>query len=411
MQNTHPNPAVQARKTPRVPPSETPDGVQPTSLASVTRDGQRFQEPQPALAAVLLALLDGSDFAGALMPWGKPGPIRLPADPDERAALVDAHLRGGPADVAYSPVGRAPETVRVDALALAGFCPAADGGCRWAGIDLDAADGHGAGGLADPLHAARCFAERADAAGLLGGLLAARSRGGRGVHVFVFPPEPVALADAVFAAAALTAAAFKVADSDAADGAPHAARRADGAIAKPGQAGAVELVPRSTVQPPRGWSLALPAAGAFIERGGGGIIDPFTGQPATLADVPRCDPAAWRAFIVEARARLPRRMPPEHAVRSAKARTPRGGTDGRSPLESPAIRPETRAFMAGQVAPGGRNVAAFAASCNLIGSGVPEREAEWIILAGAAACGLSEREARTAFSSAVGSLRRKGGRR
>ncbi|MFH0983389.1 MAG: hypothetical protein V2A79_17870 [Planctomycetota bacterium] len=365
----------------------------------------------PTLAAVLLAMLDGCDLAGALMPWGKPGPIRLPIDPDERAALVDAHLCGAPADVVYSPAERAPESVRVDALALAALCPATDGGCRWLAIDLDAADGHGAGGLADPLHATRCFAERADAAGLLGGLLTARSRGGRGVHVFVFTPEPVPLADAVLAAAALAAAAFCSADADVRDGAPHAFRQGDGGIARPGQPGAVELVPRSTAKPPQGWGLALPAAGAFTAQGGGIIIDAFDGAPVTPDAPPRCGPAAWRRFIDEARARIPRQVPVGRATGRAKARTPRGGADGRSPMDSPAIRPETRAFLAGQVAPGGRNVAAFAASCNLLGCGVPEGEAKRLVLAGAAVCGLGEREARTAFASAVGSLQRKGGRR
>jgi hypothetical protein len=212
----------------------------------------------------LLALLDGADFANAMLPWGSPGPVRLPDTASERAALANAHLAGGPADVLYSPMDHDPERGHVDALALAALCPAADGLCRWLACDLDAADGHGAGGLADPAHAARCIAERADNAGLGGGLLIARSRGGAGRHVWLLLPEPTPLADAMLGLAVLVAQAFRVAVADVGDyGGAQAFRRPDGQAVQPGQAGAVELIPRGAARPSRGWALALPAAGAY----------------------------------------------------------------------------------------------------------------------------------------------------
>jgi hypothetical protein len=337
----------------------------------------------------VLAILDGATHANTTMPWGRFGPILLPDDPAERAALVDAHLAGGPADVLYSPAGSLPEAKRIDRLALAAFTPGADGLCRWLGLDLDATD-HGPGGLADPLHAARCLAERADNAGLGSGLLAARSRGRRGIHIFLLLPAPAPLADAVLGVAALAASAFKVAAADVADGAPHAFRRADGAIAQPGQPGGVELLPRSTARPAIGWPLALPTPDK--------IIDPLSGQPVTLAAVPRCDAGSWQRFIDAARAMLPkpapRPLPPEPHYH-----------DG-DPLER--IDSRTRVFLDGGTPTGTRNIAAFAAACNLLGVGVLDTQAERLILDGAARCGLPEHEARAAFASAVGAIRQRG---
>ncbi len=220
-------------------------------------------------APLLHALLDGATFANAARRSGKPCRIRLPDDPESRTAIVDAHLRGAPSTLTFHANGHRPWREQVDAVALAAFCPSADGRCRWLGIDLDAAD-HGATGLVDPMYAARTIAERAANAGLMTGLLIARSRRGRGRHLFLLLPEPVALADGVIGVAALAAAAFKVAASDVAEyGAQHAFRRVNGVIARPGEAGAVELLPRSTVKPPHGWPLALPGAGAFAAHGGG----------------------------------------------------------------------------------------------------------------------------------------------
>jgi hypothetical protein len=390
-------------------PATTGRGPKLTHTCRLTAPwGGNKAEHYSAIRLTLRAMLDGAAVANAVMPWGKPGPIRLPDDPTERAALVNAHVRGEPADVTYCPAGHAPSMVHVEALALAGFCPAADGRCRWLGIDLDAADGHGAGGLADPEHAAGCLVERADAAGLLSGLLVARSRGGRGRHVFVFPPEPVALADGVLALAALVASAFKIAAADADNyGAPHAFRCADGAIAEPGQAGAMELRPRGTARPALGWTLALPAAGAFAQAGGGTVLDPFTDTPCELSAVPRCDARQWARFVADARAMLPRQRPGKLDSRPVAGRSGVRWASGTGPR---ALDARTHDFLEGRVSQGTRNSACFAAGCNLLGSGVSESEAERLILAGAVACELPEREARTCFASAAMAAQTKGRR-
>ena len=78
-------------------------------------------------------LLDGATHATALMPWGSPGPIRLPEDEAGRTRLVVAHLAGAPAEVEYEPEGKPPRTVRVDRLVMSALCPAADGLARWLG--------------------------------------------------------------------------------------------------------------------------------------------------------------------------------------------------------------------------------------------------------------------------------------
>ena len=357
--------------------------------------------------AVLRALLDGATFANATRRNGKPCRIRLPDDPESRTAIVDAHLGGAPAMLTFCADGHEPWKEHVDAVALAALCPGVDGRCRWVGIDLDAAD-HGERGLIDPVHATRTIAERAADAGLMSGLFVARSRRGRGRHVFLILPEPVALADAVIGVAALVAAAFKVAASDVTEyGGQHAFRRSDGSIARPGDAGAVELLPRSTMRPPHGWALALPGASAYASHGGGVIVDPFSDQPIHLECVPRCDHVAWSRFIEEARATLSKRNATE-APRSLK-RPANCKDKPRRPIDN--IDARTRAFLDGCTPQGARNMSAFAASANLLGCGMEEHEAERLILTGAAACGLSERETRTAFSSAVGAITRKRRRR
>ncbi len=354
-------------------------------------------------APLLLALLDGATFANATRRSGKPCRIRLPDDPESRTAIVDAHLRGAPSTLTFHANGHTPWREQVDAVALAAFCPAADGRCRWVGIDLDAAD-HGATGLVDPMYVARTIAERAANAGLMAGLLIARSRRGRGRHVFMLLPEPVALADAVIGVAALAAAAFKVAASDVAEyGAQHAFCRADGAIARPGEAGAVELLPRSTVKPPHGWALALPGAGAFASHGGGVIVDPFEDQPINYDRVPRCDHEAWSRFIEEARATLSKR---NAATAPQLMRRIVNYTDRpRRPIDR--IDARTQAFLDGHTPEGTRNMSAFAASANLLGCGIDQREAKRLIVAGAAACDLPQREALDAFKSAVETLARR----
>jgi hypothetical protein len=139
-------------------------------------------------------------------------------------------------------------------------------------------------------------------------------------------------------------------------------------------------------------------------KGGGIIVDPFNGQPAELRAVPRCDAGAWRRLVTEARSELARKTPRKPVSRHAGPRKPIGGY-GRTALER--IDARTRVFLDGRTPQGTRNVAAFAASCNLLGAGVGEAEAERLILAGAVGCGLPEREARTAFASAVGAMRQR----
>lgn len=351
---------------------------------------------------LLLALLDGTTFANAVRRNGRPCRIRLPDDPKSRAVLVDAHVRGEPATLTFHADGHDPWQEYVDAVVLGALCPAVDAHCRWIGVDLDGTD-HGDRGLADPVHAARNIAERAADFGLMSGLLVARSCRGRGQHVFLVLPEPVVLPDAVIGVAALAAAAFKVASSDVLEyGAQHAFNRGDGTVARLGDTGAVELLPRSTVKPPYGWALALPGAGAFATHGGGVIVDPFTDQPTNHQRIPRCGHDAWSRFIADAQEKLPRtKSAGEHAhpvrVRHARAL--------RAPLDR--IDPRTRAFIDGHAADGGRNAAAFAASANLLGCGLEEREAQQLILLGSMRCGLPPHEATTAFKSAVKALARR----
>lgn len=249
---------------------------------------------------MLLGLLEGATFANATRRNGRPCRIRLPDDRAARAELVARHVRGESCTLTFLAEGHEPWSENVGAVVLAAMCPGNDGRCRWIGIDLDASD-HGSQGLADPVHAARVIAERADEFGLSSGVVVARSRRGRGRHVFLIPPEPAELDDAVVAVAALVAAAFRVAASDVMDyEAQHAFRRATGAIASPGDAGAVELVPRSNLNPPYGWALALPGAGAFVASGGGVFVDAFENRPVNHERVPRCNAQAWSGFIREA---------------------------------------------------------------------------------------------------------------
>lgn len=346
---------------------------------------------------LLLAMLDGCRFANATMPWGSPGPMELPGDARARTALVEAHIAAAPFDVVYVPADKPAQRLRLRATSLAALCPDADGNARWLGLDLDGED-HGASGLADPGHAVRCIAEAADRAGLFSGLVVARSRRGRGRHMFVVLPGPTPLHDAVFGVAALISAAYVIAAADVAEhGTPHAFRRADGRLAQPGDSGAVELIPRSSLRPRHGWPLTLPAGGAFAASGGGVIVDPFDNSPHSLSEVPRCDHRHWVRFIADVRAhRARRRLLSNHRPLVT------------SPASSPRrISDQTRAFLAGEVKEGMRNIACFAAACNLIGTGVSETEAEQLILTGAAKCGLGEREARVAFASAIGTLRRR----
>lgn len=339
---------------------------------------------------ILLALVAGSTFVNAIRRSGNPCRVRIPNDLSCRAELINTHTAGEPAVLTFYADGRDPWQEEVDAVALAAFCPDADGGCRWIGIDLDAPD-HGENGLADPVHAMRTIAERADATGLSSGLIAARSRRGQGRHLFLILPEPVPLTDAVIGLAALTAAAFKIATSDADEHLDvHAFRSANGAIARPGDAGAVELLPRSTTRPPHGWALALPAAGASRSLGGGIIVDAFNDKPIQHECIPRCDPEAWRRLVTENRQFLTR-------IEQGQDRSRPCCTEPTGPHR---LHPLTEEFLLGQTPTGRRNASAFAAACNLLGTGQPLPEVERQIVDGARCCELPESEARRAVQSA-----------
>lgn len=351
---------------------------------------------------LLLALLDGCDTANAAMPWGKPGPVFLPVDEDARRSLIRAHLEGKPANVLYIPEGQAEQSVDVAPLVLSSFCPASDGKVRWIGFDLDASDGHGEGGLVDPARALGCLAERADAAGMFSGLVCSVSGGGKGRHVRLTTPGPVCLDDAVLVAAGLAAAACRIANQDVEDfERPHAFLCGNGVIASPGEAGRFELFPVSTLKPRLGWPLTLPLAGAHRARGGGLLVDPFTGKPIDLEAMPETSPEAWARFLRETRQAIARRQRP-----AARPRTSRKDPHQRTALELLEIaHPETRALVSGQVEQGNRNAATFKAACNLLGLGLDPSEVESLVLQGAMACGLRLSEARAAVQSA---LKRKG---
>lgn len=350
--------------------------------------------------SLLLALLDGAIWATCVRNNGRPGRIALPSDPRQRDALVDAHLAGEPAKLRFHARGAPPWTESVRAVRIVAYCPADDGLCRWIAIDLDAGD-HGARGLADPAHAMRCIAERADAAGLADGLLANRSGGGCGRHLWLIPPAPCSLADGVLAVAALAAAASRIGRD--ADKYPFA--RADGTDAALGDPGAIEFYPRQTRRPAYGWGLALPCAGAAKRRGGGILVDAFDDRPIAINTVPRSDAANWNRFLCESRRRLEaarereriqnrftrRRKPPLKSSLNPLAALERS----RSPYAAMA-----RSLLAGTIAEGERNHAVYAAALRLYHLGVPDWEVEAIVMQAALAAGLPEREARATLRSA-----------
>jgi len=72
----------------------------------------------------------------------------------------------------------------------------------------------------------------------------------------------------------------------------------------------------------------------------------------------------------------------------------------------------TEKFLAGLIREGSRNEESFAAACQLRDAGLTQAEAERLITAGAAACGLPRREALNAVRSAFTKAKREaiGGR-
>ncbi|MFH1417078.1 MAG: hypothetical protein ABII12_02165 [Planctomycetota bacterium] len=349
--------------------------------------------PADARREILRYMLDGATHAAAVMPWGQFGPIVWPELATDRNKLIDAHLLGVSADVQFAPIGRPTRRVPLDAVRLSAYLPRADGLCCFAAVDLDGSS-HGANGLADPDAAARCFAERADCFGLLSGVLIVRSRSGVGRHLFVFLPEAMPQADTTLAVAALAAAARRIADRDAAEyDAFNAFRTEAGEIARPGQGGAVELLPRTTEKPERGYAIALPFGGAAAKTGGGAPLDLFE-QPSKLVQlnaVPRCDACAWQRFVSEARQELERRTKRRHA------RTTRSWKPRREPAR---LDPRTESLLAGTMAQGGRNRAVYYGWSDLIRSGVTEGEAERLLIEAAERCGLPQREALATVRSA-----------
>lgn len=351
-----------------------------------------------ARTEMLARLLDGAPLANARMPWGAgaPGPIRWPNEPAEQLDLIRRHILGRPARVMFSPTDRAARAVAVDPLELGEYMPQhADGRCNALAVDIDAAESHGSRGLVDPLAAARAIGERAAHAGLDGGLLVTRSRSGRGYHLRIMLAEPAALADAALAIAYLGSNAIRAADRDAADyGCPHAFRCGDGRTARAGDAGAVELFPKSTERPPIGWALALPFGG------GAQSLDVFDDPPTPieLHAVPACSPVAWRRLIEDARRELQKRR--------RRTATPRRSYGRRAHDSRRRLDPRTQSLLDGTTPQGERNRAAFCAFLDLRRSGAGDVEAAQLVTDGAKRCGLSDREIAATLRSARRRLER-----
>jgi hypothetical protein len=108
----------------------------------------------------------------------------------------------------------------------------------------------------------------------------------------------------------------------------------------------------------------------------------------------RCPAPAWRRFIDEARAELARRQRP--ATAPAKPRVAPRRDSARA-----ILHPTTELFLRGNVAPGGRNDALYAAVCNMLGVGFDPKEAARLALDGARLCGLAEGEALATIASAM----------
>lgn len=353
----------------------------------------RSISPSDARFNILRRLLDGAEFANVLaLPWGDPGPIRLPVDSERRDELIRAHIIGAPASVRFAPIDKPERIVRVDALQLGAYSPRADGTCGWIAFDLDGSS-HGSGGLREPDRAAAAIAERAATAGLWPGVLIVKSRSGAGRHVWIIVPDAVPMADACLAVAGLAAQARRIADRDALEcpDRPHAFATSAGGIAAIAQAGAFELVPKSTERPTRGYVMALPFGGVAAKRGGGLAVDVF-GHPARIIEpsaVPACDAWAWDRLIRETRAELARRKrrPRQLPRRSFSPRMHR-------------LDPRTQQLIAGAISEGGRNKAAYYGYRDLVRSGMSPSEAESLIVAGAERCGLPRREAEATLQSA-----------
>lgn len=342
---------------------------------------------------LLLVLLEGQIRASAVMPWGKPGPIVLPDDQARRERLVRSHLTGGPATVTYAQAHGLQKRVAIMQVVLAAYCPGKDGYCRWIAFDVDSAKNHGSSGLQDPDRAVRCLAERADAAGLLSGLIVATSKSGHGRHAWLLLPGPTPLADAAIGAAMLAAMALRIAQADHVEaGVPHAFASAAGPIVGPGASGAFEIFPKADEPPPIGWAVTLPLAGAYRTAGGGLLLNPFSGRPCADFRFAPCDQVAWDTLVRDARSELRRRTQLAHSPRAIPTRA----ADPLSRLD-----PRTRELIEGRTPEGERNAAVFAGTLNMLGCGLEPSEAVRLAASGAVASGLPEAEARNTIKSAL----------
>lgn len=342
---------------------------------------------------VLNHLFAGADRANFSAPWGAPAPCQLPTDAGERAALLQAHIDGTAAVVDYSPAGRAARLVKADPLRLAAVTPRADGFCGWVAWDVDAAGPHGEKGLANPDAAVRCIAERCGFLGL-GEPLVCASRSGSGRHGWLILGEPLSLPDAALLAAYVAAAARTVADWDQADyGGPHAFLRGDGEVAEPGDAGALEIFPRSSERPKHGYPLSAPFAC------GGAALDVFEEPPRPAEPRPTAaDAAAVERVLTEARAELERR---QKRARPKPRRTPkpRGGAR--------RLDARTESLLTGTTPEGERNRALYYAVADLTFCGRTEGEAESMLADAAARCGVPRAEARATIRSGLRRARRR----
>lgn len=325
---------------------------------------------------------------------GKWCPIELPANPNERQRLIVAAIEGKPFEVKFTAEGVTPWLERVNNLELAVFNPNGDGLVVWIAIDLDSMHGHGPNGLGDTLRAVRCIASAADLLGLFPGCVFARSRSGRGWHIFLLLPRPVPLTESVLGLSALIATAYDLAASDVEDGdgepaRPHAFLNGYGKIAEPGASGAVELIPKSDSQPRLGWAIAMPRQ-AWC---------PFDNRPIELVVMPRCPAEAWDTLIREALATLPLEIPKQTVAcrRSVSDVDPLGRLPQR-----------VKDFLARGAAQGNRDSELFAAACSMFGYGMDGQQIESLIIEAAQRCDppFDERTARAKVASARRTVRR-----
>jgi len=347
-------------------------------------------EATDAKVSIIYSMLEGCQFANARRRSGALCRIALPTRPSRRRELIAKHVRGAPATLTFCARGRPPWRERVASVELAAYCPDGGGLCHWLAIDFDATD-HGDGGLADAVYAMRVFAERADFLGLRGGLLAAKSRGGQGRHLFLILPRPVPLIDAVIGVASWASSAFLIAARDASENdVNHALRNGAGSVAMPGEAGALELIPRSSQLPQFGWAIAIPAAGVRAEWGGGHIVDAFSDEPIEPEFIPRCNAHAWTRFVEANRKALAAAQ-----RQTAKCKRYKDRRHGRQGLSQ-----RTEDFLEGRTPEGIRNLSAFRAACDLIRQEFGASEVLSLVQEGARRCGLPVREATNAVRSA-----------